>query len=203
MPAQTPVELLHAEYAQLRHQPPSTLTADQRRSLTFYNGEMESRSAGEIPDTVPRDVAVWIRNLVALESFVRGQGRGPRENRRLPEGAISTEEKQRTHSVRAQRRAFAAGRLCTYQVQRLLCVPGFSFHPLKDVWQANCAAYADFTATHGDAPKLRSTDPSERALARWAAKARLAYRSGTLPADRVETLTALDFWTWGAPSRRD
>ncbi|WP_166806113.1 helicase associated domain-containing protein [Cryobacterium sp. TMT2-10] len=202
MPAPTPVELLHADYAQLHHQPPSTLTADQRRSLTFYNGEMESRSAGEIPDSVPRDVANWIRNVFALEAFVRCQGRMPRENRRLPEGAISAVEKQRANSVRAQRRAFIAGRLCTYQVRRLLCVPGFSFHPLEDVWQASCAAYGDFTATHGDAPKFRSTDPSERALAGWAAKMRLAHRAGTLSTDRVEILTGLDFWTWGAPSKQ-
>ena len=203
MPNQSPVELLHAEYARLHDQSPSALTADQRRSLTFCNGEMESRSAGEIPDTVPRDVANWIRNVFALEAFVRCKGRTPRENRRLPEGTISDVEKQRANSVRAQRRAFAAGRLCTYQVQRLLCVPGFSFHPLEDAWQASCAAYADFTATHWDAPKLRSADASERALARWAAKMRLAFRAGTLSADRVEILAGLDFWTWGAPSRRD
>ena len=203
MPKQSPVEQLHAEYARLHDQPPSTLTPDQRRALTFYKCEMASHGGAEIPDAVPRDVADWISNLFALESFVGGEGRLPRENRRLPAGAISTEEKQRTHSVRAQRRAFAAGRLCTYQVQRLLCVPAFSFHPLEDAWQANRVAYADFTATHWDAPKLRSTDASERALARWAAKMRLAYRAGTLSADRVETLTGLDFWTWGAPSRRD
>ncbi|TFD18556.1 helicase associated domain-containing protein [Cryobacterium sp. TMT2-23] len=203
MPNQSPVEQLHAEYARLHDQPPSTLTEDQRRSLTFYNGEMESRSAGEIPDTVPRDVANWIRNVFALEAFVRCQGRMPRENRRLPEGAISAVEKQRANSVRAQRRAFIAGRLSTYQARRLLCVPGFSFHPLEDVWQATRVAYADFTATQGGAPKLRSTDPSERALAGWAAKMRFAYRGGTLSADRVETLTGLDFWTWGAPSSRD
>ncbi|TFC86915.1 hypothetical protein E3T24_05920 [Cryobacterium sp. TmT2-59] len=143
------MEQLHAEYARLHDQPPSTLTEDQRRSLTFYNGEMESRSAGEIPDTVPRDVANWIRNVFALEAFVRCQGRMPRENRRLPEGAISAVEKQRANSVRAQRRAFIAGRLSTYQARRLLCVPGFSFHPLEDVWQATRVAYADFTATQG------------------------------------------------------
>ena len=202
MPAPNPGELLHAEYAQLHRQPPSTLTPDRRRSLVFYDAEMASSSAGEIPDTVPRGVANWIRNVFALEAVVRGEGRMPRENRRLPEGAISAEEKWRANSVRAQRRAFTAGRLCTYQASRLLCIAGFSFHPLEDAWRETFDAYARFTATHGDAPKLRSADPSERALAGWAAKTRLAFRAGALSADRVETLTGMGFWTWGAPSTR-
>ncbi|TDW30350.1 helicase associated domain-containing protein [Cryobacterium psychrophilum] len=202
MPAQTPVELLHAEYAQLHRQHPSTLTQDQRRSLAFYDGELAPRGAVEIPYTVPRDVAQWTRNLLALESFVRAEGRMPRENRRLPEGAISTNEKQRANSVRTQRRAFAAGRLCTYQVRRLLCIPGFSFHPLEDDWQAKCAAYARFTATHGYSPKLRSSNASERTLDRWAVKTRMAYWAGRLSPDRVDTMNGLDFWTWGAPTGR-
>ena len=197
MPEQSPVELLHAEYELLHRRRPSALTPDQRTSLTFFNAELVSLGTGQSPANVPRDVAGWVRNLFALESFVRREGRLPRENRRLPGGAISTEERQRAHSIRAQRRAFAAGRLCTYQARRLLCIPEFSFHPLEDKWQAKCAAYAHFTATHGDAPKLRSADPSERTLAGWAAKTRLAYRVDKLSPSRVETLTGLDFWTWG------
>ena len=203
MPAQNPVELLHAEYAELHRQPASTLTPDQRRSLVFYGSELVSRGGVHIPATVPRDVAGWIRNLFALEAFVRCEGRLPRENRRLPDGVISANERQRANSVRSQRRAFVAGRLCAYQMRRLLCVPGLSFQPLERAWRANFTAYALFTASHGDAPKLRSTHATERALARWAAKARLAYRANTLSPERVRTLNGLDFWTWGAPRRRD
>ena len=202
MPAQTPVDLLHSEYAQIHHRAPSTLTADQRRSLAFYDGELASRGGVEILNAVPHDVSNWISNLFALERFVRREGRLPRENRRLPAGAISTEEKQRANSVRTQRRAFTAGRLCTYQVRRLLCIPGFTFQPGEDTWQEHCAAYSLFTATQGRAPSLRGADAPEQALARWAAKARLAYRAGTLSAHRVEALNALGFWTWGAPTSR-
>ena len=116
---------------------------------------------------------------------------------------ISANERQRANSVRSQRRAFVAGRLCGYQVRRLLCIPGLSFQPMEQAWRENLAAYALFTSSHGDAPKLRSTDATERALARWAAKARLAHRANTLSSERVRNLNGLDFWTWGAPQRRD
>ncbi|TFD55059.1 hypothetical protein E3T43_12640 [Cryobacterium sp. Hh7] len=202
MPEQTPVEILHAEYATLQRQLPSTLTSDQKRSLAFYTGEQVNQGTAENPGDVPQDVARWTRNMLALEFFVRAEGRMPRENRRLPQGTITSAEKQCTNSVRTQRRAFSAGRLCAYQVRRLLCIPGFSFHPLADTWQANCAAYADFTATRGHSPKLRSSNASERALDRWAAKTRLAYRAGALAPDRINTMNGLDFWTWGAPTSR-
>lgn len=124
-----------------------------------------------------------------------------RENRRLPAGAISAEEKELTGRVRAQRKAFAAGRLCSYQVRRLLCIPGFSFQPLEDRWQANYEEYRRFTVIHWAAPRLRSPDKSERRLAGWAAKARMAFRAGTLPQSRIESLDRLEFWSWGPPLR--
>jgi len=198
----SPLEALHAEYAQLHRQPPNTLTQDQTRSLTIYSAEQTWRNTSAMDDTIPREIADWIRNLAALEAFVRAEGRLPRENRRLPAGAISTDEKRRSNSVRAQRRSYAAGRLCTYQVRRLLCVPGFSFHPTEDRWRANYAAYAQFTATHGHAPRLRSTEDAEQALARWAAKTRMARRAGTLSPAKITALQELNFWAWGAPQRR-
>ena len=193
MPAPTPVDVLHAEYAMLQDRAPSTLTRDERQSLIIYACELAAEASADSVDAAPRHVTDWISTLFALESFVLQEGRMPRENRSVPTGSISVLEKQRANNVRAQRRAFAAGRLCTYQIRRLLCIPGFSFQPLEDNWQANCAAYARFTATHGAAPKLRSTDPSEQALARWAAKTRLAYRAGTLSAARIDALTHLEF----------
>ncbi|TFC92871.1 helicase associated domain-containing protein [Cryobacterium sp. TMT4-31] len=198
----SPLEALHAEYAQLHRQDPNTLTQDQKRSLTIYSAEQTWRDTGDIADTAPRDIADWIRSMAALEAFVRSEGRLPRENRRLPPGAISAEEKRSNNSIRAQRRSYAAGRLCSYQVRRLLCVPEFSFHPTEDRWRANYAAYAHFTTAHGHAPRLRSTDDAEQALARWAAKTRMARRAGTLSPAKVATLNELNFWAWGAPGRR-
>ena len=203
MTAPNSVELLHSEYAQLHRQHPATLTPEQRRSLAFFTAELAAPGAAVMTGDVPRDVADWLRSLSALESFVRREGRQPRENRRLPAAVISTEEKHCVNLVRAQRRAYAAGRLCSYQERRLLCIPGFTFHPLEDAWQANRDAYARFTTAQGDAPKLRSSNGEERALARWAAKTRLAYRVGRLAQSRIDSVNGIDFWAWGAPHRRD
>ncbi|MGY4856866.1 helicase associated domain-containing protein [Cryobacterium sp. AP23] len=204
------IKHLHAEYAQLQCQPSSSLTQDQTRSLVFFSAEVAALDDQGVADgiagvesheAVSNDVTSWIRQLFALERFVHREGRLPRENRRLPMGAISAEEKRCTYIVRAQRRAFMAGRLCSYQVRRLQCIPAFTFQPRADAWHAKYAAYATFTASHGEAPKLSSIDTSERALAGWAAKTRMAYRAGTLAPSRIEAMNALAIWAWGSGSR--
>lgn len=203
MPAPTPVEALHAEYAPLLFQQPSLLTDDQRRSLEFYAGDLVAVARFRHEDDPEGDVAVWIRKTLALEVFVRRVGRMPRENRRLPAGAISAEENVLVAHVRSQRRLFAVGRLCSYQQGRLQCIGGFSFHPLDDLWRANVEAYGTFTNDRRRAPRLRSDNALESGLARWAAKVRWRYWAGSLPQQRINDLTnSLDFWTWGTPPGR-
>ena len=188
----TPVELLQAEYAQLLLRQPATLTGDQKRSLVYYKADVSPQGVESA------EVTAWLRNVTALEVFVQREGRMPRENRRLPPGAISVEEKKLGYRVRAQRRAFAAGRLCSYQERRLLYVPGFTYHPLEDLWWAHFEAYRLYTVVHQDAPKLRSQNKLEVGLAGWAAKTRMAYRAGTLEQWKRDALDGLDFWSWGA-----
>ncbi|WBM79124.1 Helicase associated domain protein [Cryobacterium breve] len=197
----TRLELLHADYAQLELRSRATLTADQARSLIFYNAQRASEGAAAATNP-GRDVIAWIRNTEALSTFVARESRMPRENRRLPNSAISADEKSLVNRVRNQRRAFTAGRLCTYQVRRLQCIPGFSFKPLDDAWHTSYTAYVQFTRTHRDAPKLRSADPAERALAGWAAKNRMAYHDGRLTPARTALLNDVEFWSWGAPTSR-
>jgi hypothetical protein len=179
------VAALHAEYAQLQlqlqNQPPSAFTDDFGRSVRYYAAELAfGEASGQ------DEAGAWIRDLFTLEAFVGREGRMPRENSRLPPGVIETDEKMLTGFVRSQRRLFGAGRLCSYQVRRLLCVPGFSFHPLEDLWDEHLEEYRRFTDTRREAPKLRSDDPLERRLAAWGAKARLHYRRGTLSKRRVD-----------------
>jgi hypothetical protein len=141
------VAALHAEYAQLQLQPPSAFTDDHDRSVRYYAAEL---AFGE--QSGQDEAGAWIRDLFTLEAFVDREGRMPRENSRLPPGVIETEEKMLTGFVRSQRRLFAAGWLCSYQVRRLLGVPGFSFHPLEDRWDAQLEEYLRFTDTRREAP---------------------------------------------------
>jgi hypothetical protein len=196
------VELLYANYARLVNKPRALLTADEHRSLGFYQAELadDSTAANECP--VTKRLTTWAQAVRLLEAFCESEGRMPRENRRLAAGMISEEEKKLAQHVRAFRRAHDAGRLCSYQVQRLECVPGFSWHPLEARWNAAFLEYRSFIERNMDVPKLRSRKPAERRLAAWAAKNRLAYRDGTLTVKRAHRLRGLTFWTWGEPIPR-
>ncbi|TFD70819.1 helicase associated domain-containing protein [Cryobacterium gelidum] len=201
MPTPTPVDVLHAEYSELQSRYPATLTRDQIHSLHYYTAEIEFSRGLPADDHFPHYVAVWVRNLLALEVFVAREGRIPRENRRLPAGTISPEKKGLTYRICAQRKAFADRRLSSYQERRLVCIPGFTFQPQEDQWQANFLHYSNFADVHRRAPRARSGDASEKALATWAAKARLAYWAGKLPQGRIDSLDDLTIWTWG--NRKD
>ncbi|TFD48564.1 hypothetical protein E3T46_15125 [Cryobacterium sp. Hh11] len=193
----TALSTLHAEYARLCRLGPDGLTADQTLSLTYFLREQQLRDAqpgdAQIPDAITR----WFQNVFALEDFIARLNRMPRENRRVPAGTIPVEEKALTSFVRAQRRAFAGARLCTYQERRLAAIGGFSFHPRDDVWTSHLREYRAFITENGRVPRLRSHDDNEHALAAWAAKQRMAYRRGRLSRERVLDLSGSGFWTWG------
>ena len=193
----TALATLQAEYARLRRLGPDGLTADQALSLTYFGHEQQLRDARPGDASIPDAITRWLQNVFGLEDFIARLKRMPRENRRLPAGTIPVEEKALTIFVRAQRRAFAGARLCTYQERRLAAIEGFSFHPRDDAWISCFREYRDFTTENGRVPRFRSDAGRERSLAAWAAKQRLSYRRGSLPRERVLALSGLGFWTWG------
>lgn len=197
MPHPTPLDRLHAEYAELDRQEPSRLTPDQRRSLVYYRHELELKRRTPSDSPAPVRVAKWFAGLIALENFVALERRWPRENNRADAEEFSDEERRLAIWVRTQRSAIDQGRRCEYQIRRLACVEGFRLRPLQDRWNHQLLEFHRFTDLHHRAPLLRSIDFIERSLAAWAAKQRFAYRNGTLPRRRIETLGHLDYWSWG------
>jgi hypothetical protein len=197
MPQHSPLQLLHAEYAQLHLDGLPTRSEDQRRSLTYYLSEL-ALGPEHRPGAGRDDVTRWTRNTLTLQRFVDREKRMPRENNRLPPGSFSVEERTLVSKVRADRRLFATGRLCSYQRRRLMCIAGFSFRPLDDRFETNLEEYRRFTTAYRRAPSLRAGDRVEARLAGWAARQRLSYRAGTLPPHRCDALNGLGFWTWGA-----
>jgi hypothetical protein len=191
------LELLHAEYAQLAQRNPATLNRDQRRSLSYYRAELAHDAASAVTEGGFERAAVWILNMFDLERFIDAEGRWPRENNRVPKSGISAAERRLASWVRRQRQAAAAGRLCSYQVARLRCVPGYAAQPIEDRWDAQFRAYQRFIADQRRAPRLRSSDRLERSLAGWAAKQRLQRRAGRLPVQRANALESLTLWAWG------
>ena len=198
MPTPTALDQLHADYATRALRPPAALTPDRRRSLLFYRCEQAMLAGTPFPPQIPARVIQWLQTLAALEAFIARETRWPRENRRLDRAAITVEERHLATWIRTQRTAANGGVRCDYQRRRLACVPGYHLHPLAEQWHRHVTEYQHFTDTWRRAPLLRGDDPTERRLAGFAAKQRLAYRRGRLSARQIATLERLDFWSWGS-----
>lgn len=198
MPTLSPLKELHADYAALAARPPAALTPNHRRSLAFFRGELALLAHVPAPPHTPIGVIRWLQTVAELESFIAGEERWPRENNRLDGHLITGEERRLATWVRTQRTAADGGLRCDYQLRRLDCIPGFHRHPLDDRWDQQVIEHHQFTDTQRRAPLLRSNNPTERSIAGFAAKQRLAYRNGRLSPQRIATLERLEFWSWGS-----
>ena len=202
MPHLTPLDQLRADFTALTRRSPNSMSIDQRRSVAFYLAEVALVARTEVPPLTPFRTLQWLRALADLEAFLAREGKWPRENNRLERNTISEGERRLAVWVRTQRAAADQGRRCAYQLRRLECVPGFQQHPLDERWDQNVVAFQRFIADNGRAPSIRSDDATERRLAAFAAKQRLAYRRETLVQTRISSLERLELWTWGTSPRR-
>ena len=159
---------------------------DTRRSVQLYRAEIadEDTMAG------PR-IVKWVENVQVLHHFVHVNGWPHRSVR--PDGSDVTRQRL-VNWVREQRRRPDA--LCTYQRERLLAIPGYTWAPLDDAWDDKVDDYTRFVASSGRRPSRRSSDMQERSLATWAANQRTRNRQGLLPKHRVDDLINIDLWIW-------
>lgn len=202
MPNPSPLQRLHAVYAELDKKNATSLSDDERRSLRYLHADLaeDARSSDRVPT---RDrVASWIRDLHDVEHFIDEHGRCPRENNRRASDEIDPVEQHFFNWLRYQRRLALNSGHCSYQRDRLDLVPGYSESPLDQQWTDNFDAYRAFLQAHNTVPLLSSNDAGERHLAAWAAKQRLRHRRGRLPVDRVSTLETLEIWGWGSATTR-
>ena len=197
VPHPTPIDQLLAAYTELAQRPPKRLTPDRSRSLIFFTYEQTLAIGSGSTDLVPARVIQWTTALHALEAFVARNGRWPRENNRAERSSIAAEERRLATWVRSQRSAADLGRRCTYQLDRLACIPGYRDRPLEDRWDAQLLGYQGFLLQHNRAPVVSSVSNAEKRLAAWAAKQRFAYRNRRLTARRISLLGQLPLWTWG------
>lgn len=138
-------------------------------------------------------IVQWLATMSLLERFVDREKRLPRENRRLPREEISNEERALADWVRYQRRSASVERHSQYQQLRLQFVPGFKWAPKEQHWNSVLADFEQFVDHHGRAPRYRSDDTDEKALAAWASKQRTAMRAGKLSPLRIAKLDAIRF----------
>ena len=191
---------LFQEYADLQSQSVPPLTADQQRSLLYFRAEQAMTDHGT---PMPRDrVGRWVHHLVRAVEFTHRTEHLPRENNRAADGEIGDEERMLADWLRYQRRPATRALHCDYQRRRLECVQGFSWDPHGERWNATYAQFVDFVEEQRRAPRYRSTDLHERAIAAWAAKQRHLIRRGALSQDRAQKLDQLAFRLTGPTGQR-
>lgn len=191
---------LFQEYADLQSQSIPPLTADQQRSLLYFRAEQAMTCRRTL---IPRDlVGRWVHHLIGAVEFTHRTEHLPRENNRAAIGEISHEERMLADWLRYQRRPATRALHCDYQRRRLECVQGFSWDPHGERWSATYARFLAFVEEHRRAPRYRSTDLQERAIAAWAAKQRHLIRRGALPQDRAQKLDQLTFRLVKPPLRK-
>ena len=174
---------------------PDHATADDARSARFAAVEVALR-LGLAPAEENARIIGWVQRALDLSDFTARHGRFPRENNRAPAGMISLRESSLHEWVRLQRRSTSCDNHCTYQTLRLELIPGFQWDPHGEAWENRLTEYRTFVADHRRAPRARSSDPLEKALAHWAAKQRSQHRLGRLSRTRASGLQSLPLWTW-------
>ena len=195
MPRSDQLIALLTEYAHLSLPRGRWASDDQTQSLRYYEADI-AIATGTAPAESSARITHWLQDVRALEEFIESTGHFPQDNRRLPRSAFAPEHLRLITWVGTQRRATDVGRRCDYQIRRLGCIAGYIENSVENLWMTRFGLYRSWLESAG-APRYRSSDPSERRLADWAAKQRAARRNGRLPVDHAELLESLGTWTWG------
>jgi len=189
------LQTLHREYETLAA-PGIPVSADQLRGVEVFLAEQRLQSDGRWTETQRDRVDAWAARVIDLTDFVDAFGRMPRENNRLSRDQISRRERTLAEWVRYQRREKTRRSHSSYQRRRLLAIDGFHFTPHLDKWFTQLDEASAFRDINRRAPKFRSSDPSERRLARWEAEQRRLYRAGMLVGERLEVLAQSGLFNW-------
>jgi hypothetical protein len=199
VPTTPPLKRILDDYEAICSRPARYIGVDKRRSVLFYRMELSAMAREPVSSASSNRVERWIAALLSLELFISVHGRWPTAaTYRDPAGSVG-EERRIAVWVRTQRVRSVKFLLCDYQTRRLLAVQDFQFRPREDRWFQTATRYSEFVRDMGHAPRLRSEDASEKALAAWGAKQRLAKRNGTLPLHRADHLRHLLVPAWGVP----
>lgn len=137
--------------------------------------------ADRISDTQPgreQPRLSWEASFDALSLATKQLGRLPR--------TTAEAEPRLLMWVTNQRRALKQP---AHRRTRLESLPGWSWSPRSDRWEAQAEQLRDFIARQNHTPRVRTTDAAERALAHWHSRQRRALAEGELCGERAIALT--------------
>lgn len=109
---------------------------------------------------LPKRDQNWLKQFQAAETYWLRHHNLPREKSSVPEEASAA------GWLRRQRSNVDHNRLCLYQIDLLNTLP-FEWNPRNQHQTQRHHDYVQFVERHGRPPRRRSSDPVERALARW------------------------------------
>lgn len=179
---------LVAGLQELESRDPLTLSRDDQDSLTCWRIEQRLRKGLRVEVDANRGLVAWVTTLLDVDTFITIHGEIPRENNRRTQ---DKEERRLASWLRYQRRRGVEGQLCTYQRLSLEATEGFMWAPGDTAWDNQFDAYKNFLELERRVPRYRSASPTERQLAAWAAKQRLAHTRGRLDESRIDRLNTL------------
>ena len=152
------------------------------------------------------DGDTWDDNVHLLQLHVAQTGRMPST------GLVSAEEKRLArwvHHVKAARAGRGTMVITESRAASLERIDGWEWETRSadKRWDENFAALRDFISEHGHLPSATSVDGPTAKLGRWVNTYRMVYKSndnskGSLTADRIQRLEAIEHWKWAGRSRR-
>lgn len=157
-----------------------TITAEQRKRLEALPGWTYE----------PANDVFWERAFAAFETFVLREQRCYTSRGHVQDGVnVDAWSKQ-------QRARYHRGELSDDRRARLEGLPGWSWSPQEDAWEAGFAILLAHVAATGSAAFRRDEIRDGYPLGAWAGEQRIRHNRGDLPEARRDRLAAVPGWSW-------
>jgi len=95
-----------------------------------------------------------------------------------------------------QRKCYKSGSLTEDQIRAIESIPGWQWHPAKDVWDTNFRALKNFTETNQLEDLPKSNLVTRKRLLGWTRTQRKRYSRGAMSSDQVTLLESIPGWYW-------
>lgn len=135
--------------------------------------QAHSRSSPTHRPTLKRETA-WQARFSALEKLTQELGRLPRSDQESDPDLLAWISNQRRSLTMAESHR-----------EQLESLPDWDWEPRASAWEYRAEQLRTFIAANKRAPRVRSSDAAERALAHWHSRQRVAYDAGTLTPARA------------------
>jgi len=156
-----------------------TLTAEQEQALTALPGWRWSSREER-----------WGKGFAALTIFVQRHGHA------CPPQAAVVGTFRLGAWVSQVRRSFKNGTLPAAAVRAVQALPGWSWSPQQDAWDAVFQVLATYAEQTGDPRPARSARCSGVALGEWVMRQHQQHAGGRLSSERTAALESLSGWAW-------